>query len=304
MLDSLIAKRLNIISYATDGSGVERSVQNLLDLTCKSRKTLSIKHPRAGKSNIIISIPLYGPHEQAITILQDSQHGLKTLRNNAFTGARMLVLGNYVVLYHHFCRIATEGSPLFERDVVKIDRQADSAAIRLFSADALAWLTENYPELLGPIIYLFVFGELIDAYQNRHIPHIERVHMVLRIFFFIEIWEEFLDKAGYPKGIYFLSKEACNIVKHLIHGFIKLIIIYRDHLPAMYPLLPWLHSTEPCEHIFGLCRQILQDFTMHDFQFMIPKLFIQLGCGPSPCVACTSPILAERIFTTSTLVKS
>ena len=44
----------------------------------------------------------------------------------------------------------------------------------------------------------------------------------------------------------------------------------------MYPLLPWLHSTEPCEHVFGLCRQILQDFTMHDFQFMIPKLFIRL----------------------------
>lgn len=31
-----------------------------------------------------------------------------------------------------------------------------------------------------------------------------------------------------------------------------------------------------CEHVFGLCRQILQDFTMHDFQHMIPKLFIRL----------------------------
>jgi hypothetical protein len=132
-------------------------------------------------------------------------------------------------------------------------------------------LTENYPELLGPIIYLFVFGELIDAYQNRHIPHIERVHMVLRTLFFMEIWEEFLDKACYTKGTYFLSKEACNIVKYLINGFIKLIIVYRDHLPGTYPLLPWLLSTEPCEHVFGLCRQILQDF-----QYMIPKLFIRL----------------------------
>ena len=276
MLDGLIAKGLNVISYAADGSEVERSVQNLVDLACKSRKILSIKHPRAGKSNILINIPLYGPQEQAIAILQDSQHGLKTLRNNAFGGARMLVLGNYVVLYHHFRRISTEGGPLFERDVVKIDRQNDSAAIRLFSADALAWLTENYPELLGPIIYLFVFGELIDAYQNRHIPHIERVHMVLCTLFFMEIWEEFLDKAGYPKGIYFLSKEACDIVKYLINGFIKLIIVYRDHLPRTYPLLPWLLSTEPCEHIFGLCRQILQDFTMHDFQYMIPKLFVRV----------------------------
>ena len=46
MLDGLIAKGLNVISYAADGSGVERSVQNLVDLACKSRKILSIKHPR------------------------------------------------------------------------------------------------------------------------------------------------------------------------------------------------------------------------------------------------------------------
>jgi hypothetical protein len=278
MLDGLIEKRLNIISYAADGSAVERSVQNLLDLSCKSRKIFSIKHPtrRTGKPDISIIIPLYGPHEQAIAILQDSQHGLKTLRNNAFTGACMLVLGNYVVLYYHFHQISTEGGPLFECDVVKIDRQDDSAAIRLFSADALAWLTENYPELLGSIIYLFVFGELIDTYQNQHIPHIERIQMVLRTLFFMEIWEEFLDKAGYSKGKYFLSKEACDIVKYLINGFIKLVIVYRDHLPGTYPLLPWLHSTEPCEHVFGLCQQILQDFTSHDFQHMVPKLFVQI----------------------------
>jgi hypothetical protein len=261
---------------AADGSTVERGVQNMLDLSCKTRKILTIVHPKSGQPNIPITIPLYGPQEQAIALLQDSQHGLKTLRNATFSGARLLVLGNYVVLYYHFRRISTEGGPLFHRDVEKVDRQDDSAAIRLFSADALQWLTENYPALLGPIIYLFVFGELIDAYQNRHISHIERVTMILRTLFFMEMWEEFLIKAHYARAKYFVSKEACDIIKFLIHGFLKLIIIYRDYLPRMYPLLPWLLSTEPCEHVFGLCRQILQDFTMLDFHHMIPKLFLRL----------------------------
>ena len=276
LLDGLLAKGLNIIAYAVDGSTVERGVQYMLDHSCKTRKTLTIVHPKSGQPNISIAIPLYGPQEQAIALLQDSQHGLKTLRNASFSGARLLVLGNYVVLYYHFRRISTEGGPLFQRDVEKVDRQDDSAAIRLFSADALQWLTENYPTLLGPIIYLFVFGELIDAYQNRHIPHIERVTMVLRTLFFMEIWEEFLVKAHYARAKYFVSKEACDIIKFLIHGFLKLIIIYRDHLTRTYPLLPWLLSTEPCEHVFGLCRQILQDFTMLDFHHMIPKLFLRL----------------------------
>ena len=189
----------------------------------------------------------------------------------------MLILGNFVVQYHQFLRIWTEGGPIFECDVQRVDRQDDSAAIRLFSADVLEWLCNHHPELLGAIIYLFIFGELIDAYQNRRIPHIERVCMVLRTLFFLEIWEEFLEEAGYPRAKYFISKEACDIVKYLVHGLIKLIVIYRDHLGMqVYPLLPWLLSTEMCEHVFSICRQILQDFSLVNFYEMIPKLFIRL----------------------------
>jgi hypothetical protein len=57
---------------------------------------------------------------------------------------------------------------------------------------------------------------------------------------------------------------------------LSLIVIYRDHLNETYPLLPWLHSTEVCEHVFGLCRQIQQDFTELDFLYMVPKLSIGL----------------------------
>jgi hypothetical protein len=101
--------------------------------------------------------------------------------------------------------------------------------------------------------------------------------MVLRTLFFLEIWEEFLNEAGYPRAKYFISKEACDIIKYIVHGLIKLIIIYRDHLGThVYPLLPWLLSTEVCEHVFGICRQILQDFSLVNFYEMMPKLFIRL----------------------------
>ncbi|TFK33481.1 hypothetical protein BDQ12DRAFT_670188 [Crucibulum laeve] len=206
LLDGLFQHGLKVISYAADGSSVERAIQRKLDQACKARRTLFISHP---------------------------------------SGARMLTLGNYVVLYGHLRRLSTEGGPLFNRDVIKVDRQDDSAAIRLFSANVLQWLIENYPQLLVPIIYLFVLGELIDAYQNQHINHLERVKMVLRTLFFMEIWEEFIDEAAYPKAKHFLSKEACDIVQYLIYGFLTLIVIFRDHLPEIYPLLPWLLSTEP-----------------------------------------------------------
>ena len=41
LLDGLLAKGLNIIAYAADGSTVERGVQNMLDHSCESRKILT-----------------------------------------------------------------------------------------------------------------------------------------------------------------------------------------------------------------------------------------------------------------------
>jgi len=79
-----------------------------------------------------------------------------------------------------------------------------------------------------------------------------------------------------PKAKHFISHEACDITRFLIYGLLQLIIVYRDDLDGVYPLLPWLLSTEVCEHVFGLCRQIIKDFTILDFYYMISKLFIRL----------------------------
>ncbi|KAJ2912563.1 hypothetical protein MD484_g7863, partial [Candolleomyces efflorescens] len=276
LLDGLLGRGLHVVACAHDGSSLERSTQHLLeDDEHAAHQVLRIPHPASNGPDIIIKTLLYGKWKQPIAMLQDSQHGLKTARNNAYSGARLLVMGNHVVHYEHFRRIAMEGGPIYNRDVEKVDRQDDSAAIRLFSADTLAWMVEKHPECIGTIIFLFIFGELIDAYQNRQIPHHPRIKMALRAYFFLEIWECFLIKAGYDKSKHFISKEACDIMRFLALGLIKTVIIYRDTAPT-YPLLPWLLMTEVCEHTFGTCRKILPDFTLLDFYYMVPKLLVHL----------------------------
>ena len=51
--------------------------------------------------------------------------------------------------------------------------QDDLVAARLFSGATMKFLTEHHPECLGEIMYLIIFGELIDPYQNRNIGHQE-----------------------------------------------------------------------------------------------------------------------------------
>jgi hypothetical protein len=209
--------------------------------------------------------------------VQDSKHALKTLRNNLFSGARFLVFGNFIAMYRHLLEVALgDGTPLHMRDVTKVDRQDDNAAVRLFSSATLRYLAENHPESVGVIVYLFVFGEVVDAYQNRQISHAERIKMVLRARYHLESWTTYLVACGYRKDRYFISREANDILRILIDGFIALIIIHRDHLPTPAPLLPWLHSSESCEHTFGDARDVVKDFTFLDFIYMIPKLRIKL----------------------------
>ena len=167
------------------------------------------------------------------------------------------------------------GCPLYHRDVEKTDRQDDNAAIRTHSGSYIAYLAKYHPEKLGQIFYLFINGELIDAYQNRKIPHIERIKMVLRAKFFYEMWKKFLKSAGYAEDRHYVSHQFGDIIDILVDGLIGLVIIYRDHMGGeVYPLLPWLHSTEVCEHVFGECRKLIKDFTYLDFIYMIPRLMV------------------------------
>ncbi|EEB96018.1 hypothetical protein MPER_04920, partial [Moniliophthora perniciosa FA553] len=179
-----------------------------------------------------------------------------------------------------FGKCFRRGLACLPRDVDKTDKQDDNAAARLFSAATLQFLAQKlehgHYELLGLVVYLAVFGELCDAYQNRNLGHAERINIVLRTRYFVDMWQTIIDTLpGYTQTQYFVSREATDIIQFLIDGLISLIVIHRDYYPNV-PLLPWLHSTEVCEHLFGLVRKLVADFALKDFFDSIPKVYIQV----------------------------
>lgn len=275
IIDGLVAHNIRVVSYACDGTETERAVERLLVEQADSIITQTITNPREGLPDIVIEIPVFGGFP--IVMIQDSKHALKTARNNLFSGARFLAFGNAIAIFQHIRDAAFEpGSPLYHRDVEKLDRQDDNAALRLFSSAFLQYLVSHHPDYIGEIVYLFVFGELVDAYQNRHIPHIERIKMVLRVHFFLEMWETYLAHTNHPRAQFLISREALDIAHYLINGLLSLVFVYRDYIGDNFPLLPWNHSTEACEHFFGDARKIIKDFTLLDFFQMLPKLMVKI----------------------------
>ncbi|OCB87010.1 hypothetical protein A7U60_g5901 [Sanghuangporus baumii] len=209
-----------------------------------------------------------------MALMQDSLHARKTGRNNIVSGTKTMVLGNFCVLYKHLRDMAFDSdSPLYHRDVERMDKQDDRAVARVFSSYSLEYLLNHGPDTFGTALYIFVYGEFIDAYQNRSIPISDRFHMVLQARFFTQMWKKFITKAGYPCRRACLSREALDIFDILGNGFLQLMFIYRDYFEGKtVPFVPWLHSTETCEHIFAECRKEVKDFDFATFLHMMPNV--------------------------------
>ncbi|KDR83159.1 hypothetical protein GALMADRAFT_206799 [Galerina marginata CBS 339.88] len=267
----------NITSLGSDGTTVEREARRELVRSGVATTVIyRIPHPEGGGRAILVE--LLKIRNRVMAVIQDTKHCRKTIRNNLFAGPRSLVLGQFLICYQQVREIAfdKEYSPLYERDVVKLDRQDDRAAARLFSAKTLEYLVERNSENLGLITFLFVFGELVDAYQSRTTSHAERVKQVLRAKFFKDMWKGFLKEAGYSLARHFLSREADDIIDIVVNGLLGLVYVHRDYLLSCFPLLLWANGTESNEHIFGFLRSIIPDFTMLDVLRLVPKLAVRL----------------------------
>lgn len=269
LMDMLHAAHLYPISHAADGTEVERTTQRDIEARASDYRKYSITTPIPALN---INTRIYYHDGHPFVLVQDSSHARKTARNQLFSGARLLAPGRWTIYFAQLREfVMTRLVPLFQRDVVKVDKQDDRAAAQLFSAQALQHHLDLFPSHPALSIYLFVLSKLIDAWQNRSVLHIERIQMVLRAQFCLMAWRHFVKThPAYSLNIHFISLESFDIFRTLCDSLISLVILYRKHYPA-YPLLLWLHSTEGVEHVFGLLRQLKKDFSYIDMLYFEAK---------------------------------
>ncbi|KAJ3513597.1 hypothetical protein NMY22_g14994 [Coprinellus aureogranulatus] len=252
------------VSGASDGTETERLLQELISQAAPSSKTYTIPNSHSNSAIISLDIPLVDGQHPFVAV-QDSKHALKTARNQILTGARLLTIGNDVLHYRQLHEAAYAGSALLTADVGPgLDRQDDRAAARVFSAKMLEFNLANNPSQRALSVYLFILGELVDAWQNRKISHCARAKMVMRARFFLMTWRSHID--AHPEHSVhtnFISRESFGIFITLCDSLLALMVVHRGY-HAHCSFCPWLHSTEPCEHVFGVIRKIKPDFTYAD----------------------------------------
>ena len=90
----------------------------------------------------------------------------------------------------------------------------------------------------------------------------------------------YMQDSSLTCGIHFskllaILKEFTDILGFFVDSLISLVIIHQDHMDGkIYPLLPWLHLSKTCKHIFGKCQKLIKDVTFLNFLYMMLRLHI------------------------------
>jgi hypothetical protein len=98
--------------------------------------------------------------------------------------------------------------------------------------------------------------------------------MVLWAKFFKDLWKSFLNEGGYTEQRHFILHDADSIIDTLVLGLLGLLFIHRDAFDQPFPFMPWTHGSKSNEHVFGLMRSLISNFTMLDVLWMAPKLTV------------------------------
>ncbi|KAJ7195371.1 hypothetical protein GGX14DRAFT_575687 [Mycena pura] len=251
-MDGLVNHKFRFISNVADGAAVERDCQARVATACK--KTIFRIEAPLHLNQPAITVPLYDYKGNVFINTQDAPHARKTGRNNFFSGARALVVGDFVAHYKQLYNMAmcVDDPTMYPRDAVRADKQDDNAAVRVYAAATLKKLTEDVEENMGIIVLIFVIGNLVDAYESRTMDHTTRAKNAILGRLFFKTWKLFLCKMGYSLSRYYISNAADKIFDILIDGLLGLIVVHRDCLGKPdIPLLPWKHESMGNERIFA-----------------------------------------------------
>lgn len=103
---------------------------------------------------------------------------------------------------------------------------------------------------------------MIDMWIAPELTLLERYKIAMRTKFFYFLWQRLLEKTDYPLQRYCISPEALDITRIIVDSYVCLLLLHPDHMGegVRYPFIPWLHSTEACEHLFAECRKLVKDF--------------------------------------------
>ncbi|EGG10869.1 uncharacterized protein MELLADRAFT_92216 [Melampsora larici-populina 98AG31] len=274
----LESAEIPLISLGSDGAASEVLAQELLVNAATNYLDFS-----APELKVNVRFPLLGASKQPVVAVQDPKHARKTASNQLLSGPCLLAFGQFNInLDQLLILLKTKNCPLGYKDILNTDKQDDGHAYQTFSKQTFKAACSD-PECVGLVLYLYIFGKLVDSWLNQRMPHQDRIISSYTVVFFVCKWKVYLPKRQKEPGSLMnlssncISHHSICIFEQLGESLLGLIIAHRKRYPN-HPLMPWNHGTECCEQIFGWMRVLLPTFTVLDARQVKPKIFAVIKC--------------------------
>jgi hypothetical protein len=269
VLDYCSKAGMLIISIGSDGAATEISALRFVQ---KSVDQFLCFHKLDAR--ISVQVPMIGETPRPLVPVQDPKHAQKTASNQLLSGAQVLSFGKYFLNISQLVELLGQSSPLYSRDVLNCNKQDNGCAYRTMNWETFEASLIS-PQHTGLSIYLYLFGELTNAWLCPKMNHLDWIRSAWTCIFFLRFWHQSISNKSNPlmsidcNGV---SRQSYEIFHFLGNLLIGLVISHREFYPTV-PLLPWKHGTEACEHIFGWMRVIMPNFTVLNARQMLPKVF-------------------------------
>ncbi|PLW51200.1 hypothetical protein PCANC_11431 [Puccinia coronata f. sp. avenae] len=169
VLDCCSKAGMSIVSIGSDGAAAELSPLRLVQKSVD--QYLCFEKADAG---ILIQVPLMGKPPQPVVPVQDPKHARKTASNQLLSGAWLLSFGKFCANISHLVALLGESLSLYSRDVLNCDKQDDGRAYRTMNWETFEASLAS-PQYTGLSIYLYLFGELTDAWLSPSMIHLDRI---------------------------------------------------------------------------------------------------------------------------------
>jgi hypothetical protein len=170
---------MSVVSIGSDGAATEisalSSLQNLVNQYLLFHKA---------DTGISIQVPLMGQPPRPVVPVQDPKHARKTASNQLLSGAQLLSFGKFHLNISHLVALLGKGSPLYSRDVLNCDKQDNGRAYRTMNWETLQ-ASLQLPQHTGLAIYLYLFGEVTDAWLCPTMSHLDQIQLAWTCIFFI-----------------------------------------------------------------------------------------------------------------------
>ena len=187
-------------------------------------------------------------------MMLDWRHGIKNASLMPFSMARLLTLGQFVVIGTFWITTQTDHkeSGLLVSDVNIRDAMSVPAAKRRLNV-AVRRCMGGHPRMLGAVAYSYFFACMDSAFDDRNpkLTPLGRCALAMDCMIFLRWWYGWIEAAGKTKQE-FISMQTFNAF--MVKGnMLLLLVLLFERTPALRAraFAPWLLGSNPVEELLS-----------------------------------------------------